>query len=34
MATQITTNEFQEKVLNSSVPVLVDFSQHGAVPAR
>ena len=25
MATQITTNEFQEKVLNSSVPVLVDF---------
>lgn len=25
MATQITTSEFQEKVLNSSKPVLVDF---------
>ena len=31
---EITTDNFEQEVLNSDVPVLVDFWQPGAVPVR
>ena len=33
-ALHISDNDFQEKVIKSDKPVLVDFLQHGVDPAK